>query len=75
MLKTKDSWKLLRSLSTVHPNIEDVTRYVLYIVYNRPLREKSLGEARYNVLKPERRTHWVKKSIQVVNLYPLIRAH
>ena len=61
MLKTKDSWKLLRSLSTVHPNIEDVTRYVLYIVYNRPLREKSLGEARYNVLKTRKKDSLGKK--------------
>lgn len=51
MLKTKDSCKLLESMLTNEPSFKDITKFVLRVVYNRPLKEKSLGDARYNVLK------------------------
>ena len=55
MLKSKDSYKLLESMATCEPNIKDVTEFVLRIVYNRPLKEKTLGEARYNILKTKKK--------------------
>ena len=41
-------------MATCEPNIKDVTEFVLRIVYNRPLKEKTLGEARYNILKTKK---------------------
>ena len=55
MLKLKDSWKLLQSMLSTDPNIEEITEFVLRVVYNRPLKEKSLGEARYNMLKTKKK--------------------
>ena len=51
MLKTKDSYNFLQSMVTPDPNFKDVTEFVLRIVYNRPLKDKTLGDARYNMLK------------------------
>ena len=45
MLKTPNSHKLLLSLLSGQPNIDEVTDFVLHIVYNRPLKEKSPGES------------------------------
>ena len=50
MLKTPNSHKLLLGLLSGQPNIDEVTDFVLHIVYNRPLKEKSPGESRYNML-------------------------
>ena len=49
---------------SVDPKVEDVTRYVLYIVYNRPLKEKFLGEACCNVLKTRKKYSLGKKIYQ-----------
>ena len=38
------------------PNIKEVTDYVIHIVYNRPLKEKTLGDARYNMIKTKEET-------------------
>ena len=46
MLETPKSPKLLLSLLSDQPNIEEVTNFVLHIGYNRPHKEKSLGESR-----------------------------
>ena len=43
------------------PNIEDVTNFVLHIVYNRLHREKSLRESRYNLLKTKRKSNRKKE--------------
>ena len=43
-------------MATCEPNIKDVTEFALHIVYNRSLKETSLGEARYNILKTKNRT-------------------
>ena len=46
MLEITKSNKLLLTLLSGQPNIEEVTNFVLQIVYNRPYKEKSLGEWR-----------------------------
>ena len=51
MLETPKSHKLLLSLLSGQPNVERVTNFVLRIVYNRPYKEKSLRESRYNMFK------------------------
>ena len=56
MLETSKSHKLLLSLLSGQPNIEEVTNLVSHIVYNRPYKEKSMGELRYNMLKTKRKT-------------------
>ena len=50
MLKTSDSHKLLLSMIAGQPNINEVTKFVLHIIYNRPLKETSPGETRYKML-------------------------
>ena len=42
--------KLLSSLSTHEANLEDVTNFVLYVIYNRPSSEKIPDESRYAML-------------------------
>ena len=39
------------------PNISEVTRFVLQIIYNRPLKEKSPGESRYNMLTSKKQSN------------------
>ena len=56
MLETQKSHKLLLSFLSTQPNIEEVTNFALDIVYNRPYKEKSLGESRYNMLKTKKKT-------------------
>ena len=56
MLETPKSPKLLLSWLSDQPNIEEVTNFVLHIGYNRPHKEKSLGESRYNMLKTKRKS-------------------
>ena len=46
---------------SVDTKIEDVTRYVFYVVYNRPLKEKFLREALFNVLKTRKKYSMGKK--------------
>ena len=48
MLKTKDSWKLLESMLSDHPNIKDITEFVLRIVYNM-LKTKKKDKQRRNI--------------------------
>ena len=49
------------SLLSGQPNIEEVTNFVLHIVYNRPYKEKSLGESRYIILKTKRKSNKKKE--------------
>ena len=56
MLETPRSYKLLLILLSGQPNIEEVTNFVIHIVYNRPYKVKSLGESRYHILKAKRKT-------------------
>ena len=49
------------SLLSGEPNIEEVTNFVLHIVYNRLHREKSLRESRYNLLKTKRKSNRKKE--------------
>ena len=41
---------LLESLNHPNANIEEIIKFVLRIIYNRPKSEKTLGDARYNML-------------------------
>ena len=43
MLRISNSHKLLLSLPSGKPNISEVTDFVLHVVYNRQLKEKSPG--------------------------------
>ena len=45
MLELPKSRKLLLSLLSGQPNVEEVTNFVLRIVYNRPYKEKTMGES------------------------------
>ena len=51
ILEIPKSHKLLLSLLSGQPNIEEVTNFVVHIDHNRPCKEKSLGESHYNMLK------------------------
>ena len=50
MVARPDSMFLLNSLSSPNANISEVSEFVLRVIYNRPKQEKSLGQARYNML-------------------------
>ena len=50
MLKTPSSYQLLSSMATEIVNMNEVTRYILKLIYNRPEKELSPGESRYNML-------------------------
>ena len=50
MLKTPSSNQLLSSMATENVNINEVTRFSLHVMYNRPQNELSPGECRYNML-------------------------
>ena len=55
MLKVTGSHELLESMLTDTPNVEKLTEFVLRIVYNRPAKEKTLGDARYNMIKTKKK--------------------
>ena len=50
MVSRLDSMLLLDSLSSPNANISEVSEFVLRVICNRPKREKTLGQARYNML-------------------------
>ena len=50
MISRPETCQLLGSLSTPHANIDEVSEFVLRVIYNRPRKEKTLGDARYNML-------------------------
>ena len=76
MSETPKSPKLLLSLLSDQPKIEEVTNFVLHIGYNRPHKEKSLGESRFNMLKEKGRVKRRKRrNIIQARTYPLIRVH
>ena len=47
MMITSNSHLLLQPMLTETPVIADVVEFILKIVYNRPKKEKTLGESRY----------------------------
>ena len=49
MQKTPDSHKLLLTMTSEIINIDEITKFILHIIYNRPLKEKSPGESRYRM--------------------------
>ena len=55
MIRTPESHRLLSSIQSGQPNIKDVTNFVLHIIYNRPLKEKTPGEARYNMMMQKKK--------------------
>ena len=57
MIKTSNSHKHLLTMLSGVPNISEVTRFVLQIIYNRPLKEKSPGESRYNMLTSKKQSN------------------
>ena len=62
MLRISNSHKLFLSLPSGKPNISEVTKFVLHVVYNRPLKEKNPGKPRYNMLmKKKKQTKSRKK--------------
>ena len=61
MLKIPSSYKLLNSLATENVNVSDVTKFILNIIYNRPLKERTPGESRYKMLLTRRKTGKEKK--------------
>ena len=61
MLEKPKSHKLLLSLLSGEPYIEEVANFVLHVVYNRPHKEKSLRESRYNTLRTKRKSNKKKK--------------
>ena len=61
MLKTPNSHNLLLSLLSRRPDIDQVTDFVLHIIYNRPIREKCPGESRYNMLTKKKKQGNTKK--------------
>ena len=50
MIAHPESCSSLKSLNHRNANIEEVIEFVLRIIYNRPKSEKTLGDARYNML-------------------------
>ena len=50
LLKNKVYCMKLATLGTESVNIEEVIDFVLHIIYNRPLKEKTPGESRYKIL-------------------------
>ena len=50
MLARPETCHLLNSLNTSVANVDEVSEFVLRVIYNRPRKEKTLGEARYNML-------------------------
>ena len=55
MLRKSNSHKLLLSLPSGEPNISEVTYFVLHVVYNMTLKEKTAGESRYNMLMKKKK--------------------
>ena len=50
MLSQPSTTKLIPSLSSKRAFIAQATDFILHVVYNRPMREKSPGESRYAML-------------------------
>ena len=62
MLRISNSQKLLLSLPSGEANISEVTDFVLYVVYNRPLKQKTPGKSHYNMpMKKKKQTKSRKK--------------
>ena len=47
---TWSSYQLLSFMATENVNMNEVTRFILKVIYNRPEKEFSPGESRYNML-------------------------
>ena len=50
MLTQPSAIKLLSSLATIRVDVAQIIDFVLHIVYNRPIREKTPGKSRYAML-------------------------
>ena len=50
LFKLQSKCSLLQSLMTGNANVEDVISFIIHIIYNRPLRERTPGDARYAML-------------------------
>ena len=50
MIAHPESYSLLKSLNYSNANIGEIIEFVLRIIYNRLKSEKTLGDARYNML-------------------------
>lgn len=50
LLKLPDKCALLTSMLSGKADVDQVTDFVLHIIYNRPLREKTPGDSRYAML-------------------------
>ena len=46
MQKMNRSIELLETLGTPEPNIQEISNFILYVIYNRPKKEKSVTESR-----------------------------
>ena len=68
LLLKKVYYSKLKSLGTESVNIGEVIDFILHIVYNRPLKEKTAGESRYRMLLTSKKTGDKKKK------YPSSRA-
>ena len=50
MVARPETCHLLKSMNTSVANVDEVSEFVLRVIYNRPKTEKTLGDARYNML-------------------------
>ncbi len=50
MCQNLDSTLLLSSLSSAESHVDEVTDFVLHIIYNRPKKEKTPGDSRYAMI-------------------------
>ena len=72
MLRISNSHKLLLSLPSDESNGSEVTDFVLHVVYNRLLKEKTPGESLYNMLtKKKKQTKSRKKKYNTSMELPL----
>ena len=55
MLRNVNSYKSLLTMQSGNVDIDKVTGFVLHIIYNRPLREKTPGECRHKMITTIRR--------------------
>ena len=54
-MRISNSHKLILSLLSGEPNISEVTDFVLYVAYNRPMKEKNPRKLHYNMLMKKKK--------------------
>ena len=50
MMSKPQSYKLFLSLYTPVADVEDITDFVIHVIYNRPKKEKSLTDSRFSMI-------------------------